>query len=252
MYFDSHAHYDDKRFNNDRKSLLDNLPKQGVDYVVNIGADMRSSKASVELAENYGYIYATVGVHPHYVKNMKDGDLRTLETYAAHKKVVAIGEAGLDFYRDLSPRELQRLWFKKQIELALKLDLPFIVHSRDASEETMEIIKASGLNRGVIHCYSGSTQMAYDYVKMGFYIGIDGPVTYDNAKKINDVVYSVPMDRLLIETDAPYLTPNPNRGKRNDSTQLQYIVNAIAQIKQMTPESVAEATSFNAKKLFGI
>ena len=184
MYFDSHAHYDDKRFDEDREALLQELPLSGVEYVINSASDMESSLTSIELSEKYDYIYAAIGVHPHEVKNMKDSDIEVLRKLSTQKKVVAIGEIGLDFYYDLSERDVQRFWFKKQLELSKELDLPVIIHSREASQETFDIIKGSGVNKGVIHCYSGSAQMALDYVKMGFYIGIGGVITFSNAYHI--------------------------------------------------------------------
>lgn len=250
MYFDSHAHYDDKRFDEDREALLQELPLSGVEYVINSASDMESSLTSIELSEKYDYIYAAVGVHPHEVKNMKDSDIEGLRKLSTHKKVVAIGEIGLDFYYDLSERDVQRFWFKKQLELSKELDLPVIIHSREASQETFDIIKQSGVNKGVIHCYSGSAQMALDYVNMGFYIGIGGVITFSNAKKLIEVAEKVPLDKILIETDCPYLSPVPNRGKRNDSRNLLYVVEKLAEVKKMEPSTVSNVTKDNAKMLF--
>ena len=250
MYFDSHAHYDDKRFDEDREALLQELPLSGVEYVINSASDMESSLTSIELSEKYDYIYAAVGVHPHEVKNMKESDIEGLRKLSTHKKVVAIGEIGLDFYYDLSERDVQRFWFKKQLELSKELDLPVIIHSREASQETFDIIKQSGVNKGVIHCYSGSAQMALDYVNMGFYIGIGGVITFSNAKKLIEVAEKVPLDKILIETDCPYLSPVPNRGKRNDSRNLLYVVEKLAEVKKMEPSTVSNVTKDNAKMLF--
>lgn len=250
MYFDSHAHYDDKRFDEDREALLQELPLSGIEYVINSASDMESSLTSIELSEKYDYIYAAVGVHPHEVKNMKDSDIEGLRKLSTHKKVVAIGEIGLDFYYDLSERDVQRFWFKKQLELSKELDLPVIIHSREASQETFDIIKQSGVNKGVIHCYSGSAQMALDYVNMGFYIGIGGVITFSNAKKLIEVAEKVPLDKILIETDCPYLSPVPNRGKRNDSRNLLYVVEKLAEVKKMEPSTVSNVTKDNAKMLF--
>ena len=211
---------------------------------------MESSLTSIELSEKYDYIYAAVGVHPHEVKNMKDSDIEGLRKLSTHKKVVAIGEIGLDFYYDLSERDVQRFWFKKQLELSKELDLPVIIHSREASQETFDIIKQSGVNKGVIHCYSGSAQMALDYVNMGFYIGIGGVITFSNAKKLIEVAEKVPLDKILIETDCPYLSPVPNRGKRNDSRNLLYVVEKLAEVKKMEPSTVSNVTKDNAKMLF--
>jgi len=218
-YFDSHAHYDDKRFKQDREELLrELLPSCGVSNVINVGCDVKSSEMSIRLAEKYDYIYAAVGVHPHELYDMSSQTIAKLKKLSEHKKVVAIGEIGLDYYYDTHPKELQRFWFRQQLRLAEETNLPVIIHSRDASQETFDIIKASSVRRGSIHCYSGSAQMAQDYVKMGFSIGVGGVVTFSNAKKLVETVAAIPMESILIETDCPYLAPNPNRGKRNDST----------------------------------
>lgn len=250
MYFESHAHYDDGRFKNDREEILNLLPSCGIDYVINVGCDMKSSRESIKMAEKYDYIYAAVGVHPHDAENMKESDLDELRQMSNHKKVVAIGEIGLDFYYDNSPRDIQRYWFKRQLELVKELNKPVIIHSRDASKETFDIIKESGVKKGVIHCYSGSAQMALDYVNMGFYIGVGGVVTFSNAKKLVEVVEAIQLEQILIETDSPYLSPIPNRGKRNDSRNLQFVVEKIAKIKNVSPEKVANITKLNASKLF--
>lgn len=250
MYFESHAHYDDGRFKNDREEILNLLPSCGIDYVINVGCDMKSSRESIKMAEKYDYIYAAVGVHPHDAENMKESDLDEIRQMSNHKKVVAIGEIGLDFYYDNSPRDIQRYWFKRQLEIVKELNKPVIIHSRDASQETFDIIKESGVKKGVIHCYSGSAQMAMDYVKMGFYIGVGGVVTFSNAKKLVEVVETIQLEQILIETDSPYLSPIPNRGKRNDSRNLQFVVEKIAKIKDISPEKVANITKLNAKQLF--
>ena len=254
MIFDSHAHYDDERFNLDRDELLLNLPMMGVEGVINSGSDIASSKASIQLAEAFPYIYATVGVHPHEVKCMSESDLLGLTALAAHKKTVAIGEIGLDFFYDHSPRETQRLWFLKQLGLARKVGLPVVIHSRDAAQETMDILKShhkeNPQSKCAIHCYSGSAPMALEYVSMGYYIGIGGAITFDKTRRLLDVAAQVPLDKILVETDAPYQTPKPNRGKRNDSAQLVYVVEKIAEIKRIQPEKVAEATAENAREFF--
>ena len=252
MYFDSHAHYDDEKFDLDRVELLDSLKEKGVSYVVNAAADMSSAETSIKLAQEYNFIYAAVGVHPHDAENMKDSDLLTLKEMSKHKKVVAIGEIGLDYYYDFSPKEAQRKWFIEQLKLAKQLDLPVIIHSRDACQETFEIIRESGVKNGVIHCFSGSKEMAQEYVKRGFYIGIGGSLTFKNAKKTVEVVETISLDNIVIETDAPYLTPVPHRGKRNDSSYLSYVVEKIAEIKNTSAEDVARITMKNAKDLFGI
>lgn len=251
QYFESHAHYDDKRFKEDREELLrEVLPVSGVSHVINVGCDVKSSEMSIRLAEKYDYVYAAVGVHPHELYDMSSQTIARLKKLSEHPKVVAIGEIGLDYYYNTHPRELQRFWFRQQLRLAEEVGKPVIIHSRDASQETFDIIQSSAVRRGSIHCYSGSAEMAVDYVKMGFHIGVGGVVTFSNAKKLVETVAAVPMERILIETDCPYLAPNPNRGKRNDSTNLKYVVEKIAEIKQITPEEVAEITAENAKNLF--
>lgn len=253
QYFESHAHYDDKRFQEDREELLrELLPACGVHHVINIGCDVKSSEMSIRLAEKYDYIYAAVGVHPHELYDMSSQTIEKLKKLSAHKKVVAIGEIGLDYHYDTHPREFQRFWFIQQLRLAEETGLPVVIHSREASQDTFEIIQRSKVRRGSIHCYSGSPEMAQDYVKMGFHIGIGGVVTFRNARKLVETVQAIPLESILIETDCPYLAPEPNRGKRNDSRNLQYVVEKIAELKGVTPEKVAEVTAENAKKLFGI
>lgn len=251
MYFDSHAHYDDRRFKDDRDTLLSQtLPEAGVDFLVNIGCDLRTSKASISLAQKYDYIYATVGFHPHELHDINSQSIDELRKLAQNKKVVAIGEMGLDYHYDTHPREVQKFWFLQQLRLAEELDLPVVIHSREASQDTFDIIERSPIRKGVIHCYSGAAPMALDYVKMGYYIGIGGVVTFPTAKKLVEVVEQVPLEKIVIETDCPYLTPAPNRGKRNDSTQLQYVVQKIAEIKGVSAEEVCRITSENGKILY--
>ena len=252
MYFDSHAHYDDESFDEDRYELIEAIREKGVDFIVNAAADLTSCETGIALAEKYPFIYCSIGVHPHDVKSLKEEDLEKLRKWATHKKVVAIGEIGLDYYYDSSPREAQREWFKKQLMLAKELNLPVIIHSRDACQETFDLIMESGVKEGVIHCFSGSHELAKEYVKKGFYIGIGGALTFKNAKKTVKVVETIGIENILIETDAPYLTPVPHRGKRNDSSYLQYVVEKIAEIKEMTPDEVASITCQNAKTLFRI
>lgn len=250
MYFESHAHLDDKRFREDREELLGLLPSCSIDYVVNVGCDVKSSKQSIRLAERYDYIFASVGIHPHELYDMSSQTIEELRRLSQHKKVVAIGEIGLDYYYDTHPRELQQFWFRQQLRLAESVNKPVIIHSRDASQETFDIMSASNVRKGVIHCYSGSAPMAVEYTKMGFYIGIGGVVTFPNAKKMVEVVDAIPLEKILIETDSPYLAPAPNRGKRNDPRNLEYIVTKIAEIKNISPENVANITSKNAQNLF--
>mgnify|MGYP001284803063 CR=1 FL=1 len=250
MYFESHAHFDAIQFKEDREELLGLLPSCGIDYLVNVGCDVKSSKQSIRLAERYDYIYAAVGIHPHELYDMSSKTMEELRRLSQHKKVVALGEMGLDYYYDTHPRELQQFWFRQQLRLAESVNKPVIIHSRDASQETFDIIAASNVRRGVIHCYSGAAPMAVEYTKMGYYIGIGGVVTFPNSKKIVEVVEAIPLEKILIETDSPYLAPIPNRGKRNDSRNLEFIVNKIAEIKETTPEIVAEITGKNGQNLF--
>ncbi|MDO4531041.1 MAG: TatD family hydrolase [Bacillota bacterium] len=250
-YFESHAHYDDRRFKHDREELLGELlPASGVSHIINIGCDVKSSEMSVRMADKYDYIYAAVGVHPHELYDMSSQTIEKLRKLSDHKKVVAIGEIGLDYHYDTHPREFQRFWFIQQLRLAEETGLPVVIHSREASQDTFDIIERSKVRRGSIHCYSGSAEMAKEYVKMGFHIGIGGVVTFPNAKKLVEVVEAIPLESILIETDCPYLAPAPNRGKRNDSANLKYVVEKIAEIKGVTAEKVAEITKKNAEKLF--
>lgn len=254
MYFESHAHYDDSKFDKDRDKLIPELKEKGVEYIVNVGANLKSSIKSVELAEKYDFIYAAVGVHPHDVAKLDEDDMDRLYGLSQRDKVVAIGEIGLDYYYDSSPRDIQKDWFIEQIELAKEMELPIIVHSRDAAKDTFDIIKGTeaGDVGGVIHCFSGSVEMAKDYIEEGFYIGVGGIVTFTDANKIIEVVKQIPLEKILIETDCPYLSPIPNRGKRNESTNLVYIVDKIAEIKNLSTEEVAKVTLENAKTLFDI
>jgi len=254
MYFESHAHYDDKRFDKDRDELLGkHLPEAGIEAVVHASCDIASARAGIKLAEQYDYIYTSVGTHPHSAEEMTDADLAEFEALCAHPKVVAVGEIGLDFYYDNSPRDDQRRRFRDQIALAKRVQLPLIIHSREASQETFDFLAASGLGKmtgGVIHCYSGSAEMARDYANMGFLIGVGGIVTYENARKLVESVAVLPLESILIETDCPYLSPEPNRKKRNDSQNLRYICDKIGEIKQIPSEEVAKQTTENARKLF--
>lgn len=252
MIFESHAHYDNEQFHKDREALFKTFPDNDIQYVINIGSDMRSSRISIELAKRYPFIYAAVGVHPHDVSDMKEEDLENLLHFAAYEKVVAIGEIGLDYHYDYSPRSVQKLWFREQLKLAKDLGLPVIIHSREAAQDTFDLVMEADLEEraGVVHCYSGSVEMALEYVKKGFYIGVGGVITFKNAKKLIEVVEAIPLEMILIETDAPYLAPVPHRGKRNDSTFLPEVIKAIAEIKGVTPELVEEVTYNNGKKLF--
>ncbi len=254
MLVDSHAHLYDRRYNRDRDRLIKDLENSGVEFVINNAENMKTSIQCVNMAQEYENIYATVGFHPHNAKELDDVAIESLRALAAKDKVVAIGEIGLDFYRDLSPRDVQREAFKKQLDLAKELDMPVTIHSRDASQECFDMIKEAqdGTLRGVMHCYSDGPEMAKDYLDLGFYISLAGPVTYRNARSPKETAKVVPLDRLLIETDAPWLTPEPNRGKRNEPAYVRYVAGEIAEIKGISFQELAEATTRNAKELFGI
>jgi len=247
---DSHAHYEHNRFDTDRDALLQSMPDRGVDAIINVGCDIPSSIASVKLAEAYLHVYATVGVHPHEAKSLTDAKLNELKQLCTHEKVVAFGEIGLDFHYDFSPRDVQRYWFKRQLELVAELDLPVVIHSREADEEVYNTITESAVRRGVIHCFPGDGELAAAYANLGFHIGVGGVLTYDKTGKLRAAVAAVPLEKILLETDAPYLTPVPFRGKRNESQYLIHVAEEIAKIKGISVEEVCAATSDNVKKLF--
>ena len=250
MYFDTHAHYDDKAFDADRRELLSALPASGVDAVIDPGCDLSSSAQARGLAEEFPYIYFAAGIHPEELSGLPADWISQITRIADSPKCVAIGEVGLDYYWDVSQKELQKRIFEAQLVLANSLDLPVIIHDREAHGDCFEIVSRHRENRGVFHCYSGSAEMASELLKMGWYLGFDGPITYKNARKAVEVLTITPLDRILIETDSPYLSPVPMRGKRNDSGNLRYVVDKIAEVKGISPEEVAFATSQNAKILF--
>ncbi len=252
MYFDTHAHYDSGAFNDDRATLLASMPQNGVELIVNPGCDLISSKKAIELAESFDFVYAAVGWHPEDIDKLSDEAFEELKELAEHPKCVAIGEIGLDYYRDASHKEEQKELFCRQIELAIKLEKPVIIHDREAHGDCMEIVRRYPVLKGVFHCYSGSVEMAQELLKMGYYLGFDGPVTYKNARKALEVLEMCPIERVLIETDSPYLSPVPNRGKRNDSRNLVYVAEKIAEIKGLDAQEVARITVENGRRLFGI
>lgn len=253
MIFESHAHYDSHQFDEDREVLLGSMQENGVGTVVNICADWDSVTEVVEMVQNYPFMYSAVGLHPDEVGDLDEERFEFLKTQCQKEKVVAVGEIGLDYYWDNESHDLQKKWFVRQLELARELSLPVIIHSRDAAEDTLQIMKehAQGL-RGVIHCFSYSKELAEEYVKMGFYIGIGGVVTFKNGKKLKEVAEVVPLERILLETDCPYLAPEPYRGKRNSSIYIPHIAQAIADIKGCTCEEVVAQTEANGKELFNI
>lgn len=252
MYFDTHAHYDSGAFNADRFEILDAMAEGNVGLIVNPGCDLISSKAAIELAERYDFVYAAVGWHPEDIDKLSDEAFEEMAKLAEHPKCLAIGEIGLDYYWDATHKDEQKALFRRQIELALKLGKPIIVHDREAHGDSMEIVLDYPQLRGVFHCYSGSAEMAAELLKRGWYLGFDGPITYKNARKAIEVLEMCPLDRLVVETDSPYLTPVPNRGKRNDSRQLKYVVEKIAEIKGLTAEEVENASFENGKRLYGM
>ncbi len=249
LLFDTHAHYDDRRYDSDRAQVLQKIRESGVDRVVNIGSDMTNSKASVKLAEQYDFIYATVGVHPHDAKDLTDADLATIERLASHKKVVAIGEIGLDYYYDNSPRDTQKYWFKKQLVLAERLNMPVVIHNRDAIADTLKILKESKA-RGIVHCFSESKEVAGQLADMGWYLAFGGTLTYKNARHAVEAAAATPMDRILLETDCPYLAPEGHRGQRNDSSLMHIVCRRLAEIKGVTYEEAAKATYHNAQRVY--
>ena len=255
MIFDSHAHYDDKQFGEDRDELLSSMEQNRITKIVNVGSSIESSKRAIALAEQYDIVYAAIGVHPSDISCLNEEGMTWIREMAKHEKVVAIGEIGLDYYWDKEPeiQAQQKVWFRRQLDMAREVQLPVIIHSRDAAADTLEIMKerAPGIP-GVIHCFSYSKELALEYVKMGYYIGVGGVVTFKNARKLKEAVEEVPIERILIETDCPYLAPEPNRGKRNSSLNLPYVVDAIAEMKGMAPETVEEITYRNAMELYGL
>ena len=252
MYFDTHAHYDSSHFDADRHELLAAMPGLGVDCIIDPGCDEASSRAALELAERYPFVYAAVGWQPEEWESWTFESAALLRRLAAHPKCVAIGEIGLDYYWDKGHKELQYEMFVTQLELALELGKPVIIHDREAHEDCLRITGRYPSLRGVFHCFSGSAEMAKELVARGWHLGFDGPITYKNARKALEVLDWCPMERILIETDSPYLTPVPFRGKRNDSGKLRYIVEKIAEIKGRSPEDIAAITSQNARRLFGV
>ena len=247
--FDSHAHYTDKAFNDDRQDLLGSLKESGICGVINCGADLDSSKESLMLAEAYDFIYFACGIHPEEVENLPENYIEILRDLAKHPKCVAIGEIGLDYYWRQDTKEKQKEVFENQILLAKELDLPIIVHDREAHANTLEILKKHN-PKGVLHCFSGSVETAKEILKLGMYIGFGGALTFKNARKAVEVAEMLPLDRLLLETDCPYMAPVPMRGKRNDSSLIPYVAEKMAEIKGVTPQDVIDITTENTYRLF--
>ena len=256
MIFETHAHYDDESFDEDREQLLCSLPEQGIGRVINVGASIETTKTTLALAAKYDFIYAAVGVHPSDIDGLNEETYAWLKQQATLPKTVAIGEIGLDYYWDKEPevQKAQRYWFKRQLELARETKLPVIIHSRDAAADTMEVMREAHAEEipGVIHCYSYSKEMAQEFIRMGYYIGVGGVVTFKNAKKLKETVESIPLERILLETDCPYMAPEPYRGTRNDSSNIPYVIAKIAELKGITAEEVEHVTEQNARKLFSL
>lgn len=252
MIFDTHAHYDDEAFDEDRDALLSSLQPQGIEAVVNIGASIQTTKNTLELMEKWPFVYGAAGVHPSETAELDDQLLNWLKTVSKTPKIVAIGEIGLDYYWEEPEHGIQKEWFVKQLNLAREVKLPVVIHSRDAAKDTLDIMKAEHSEEigGVIHCFSYGVEMAREYLNMGFYLGIGGVLTFNNAKKVKEVVEYMPMDRIVLETDCPYLAPVPNRGKRNSSLNLPYVVDAVSRIKNIPPEEVIDITNRNARQLY--
>lgn len=251
MLIDVHAHLDDEQFGADRDEVLMTIKEAGM-QVINAGADLKSSGFSLMLARENPFIYACVGVHPHDAKDVPADYIAQLEEMAGETKVVAIGEIGLDYHYEFSDREVQKKVFQDQIALAHKLGLPIVVHDREAHQDTLDIIKASGITRGLMHCYSGSFELAREYLKLGFYFSFGGVITFKNAKRAKEVATQLPLDRILLETDCPYMSPEPFRGKRNDPTKVAVVAKALGVLRGIGTEEVIAATSANTRRLFGI
>ena len=249
--FDTHAHYDADRFDSDRDAVLATLSGDGVGLVMDPGCDLSSSRAAVALAERYDHVYAAVGVHPEECAGFQDGDMEELRRLLRHPKAVAIGEIGLDYYwEENPPRDFQQMVFRKQLALAAELDMPVIVHDREAHGDSLAIIQEFPTVTGVFHCFSGSPEMAAELLKRGWYLGFDGPITYKNAKRAPEVAAITPLDRMVVETDAPYMAPVPMRGKRNDSRYLPYVIEKLAVWKGVSPEEMTHITWENGRRQF--
>ena len=255
MIFETHAHYDDEKFDGDRVELLSHLLKENnIGNIVNVGASFRGCKDSLKLAESYDNVYAAIGIHPEEIDEASDEVLEWLRENASNPKVVAIGEIGLDYYwvKDPEGRAKQRIWFDKQMDLAKEVNLPVVIHSREAAEDTFNTIKSYNTQdvKGIVHCYSYSKELALEYVKMGWYIGVGGVVTFKNGKKLVETVEAIPLESIVLETDCPYMAPEPHRGSRNSSIYLKYVSEKIAQLKGVSVEEVERITYENALRIY--
>ncbi|MCR5420866.1 MAG: TatD family hydrolase [Lachnospiraceae bacterium] len=254
MIYETHAHYDDKAFESDRDSLLKLLKKENINPVINISSSMESIIRTLELCEKYDHVYAAVGIHPSDCENLREEDIKWIEEKCKNPKVVAIGEIGLDYHYDEPSKDIQKKWFIAQLKLALKIGLPISVHSRDAANDTFNILNDPEFDslKGVIHCFSYSAEMAKKYVNKGYFIGVGGVVTFKNGRKLHETVKEIPIEKIVIETDSPYLAPVPYRGHRNSSVYLTYIIEQIARIKQLSYDEVERITYENGFKLYGV
>lgn len=254
MIFETHAHYDDDKFTEDRDELILAVHESGVHPIINVGASIHSTQTTLELAKRYPFIYAAVGVHPSDVADLNEDTFAWLKEQTTYAKTVAVGEIGLDYYwdKEADVQEKQRYWFGRQLQLAREADLPVIIHSRDAAADTLQVMRDNHAETipGVIHCYSYSPELAQEFVRMGYYIGVGGVVTFKNAKKLVETVQTIPMERILLETDSPYMAPEPHRGTRNDSRNIPYVIAKIAELKGITPQEVERITEENAYRLF--
>ena len=254
MLFDSHAHYNDKKFDEDRFEILDSMRKNGIGYIVNAADSMESIDKILPLCQKYDFMYAAVGVHPEEAGGLSEEDMQLLKKLSGHNKVCAIGEIGLDYHYDDVPKDVQKYWFDRQLTLAEEVNLPVIIHDREAHSDCIDILKKHDIKRigGVMHCYSGSGEMAKDIFALGMYFGFGGTVTFKNAKKVQRAAAEVPLERIVIETDCPYLAPEPHRGERNSSLLIHYVAEKLAEIKGITKDEVEEVTFRNAKLLYRI
>lgn len=254
MIFETHAHYDDDKFTEDRDELIMAVHESGVHPIINVGASIHSTQTTLELAKRYPFIYAAVGVHPSDIADLNEDTFAWLKEQATYAKTVAVGEIGLDYYwdKEADVQEKQRYWFGRQLQLAREAGLPVIIHSRDAAADTLQVMRDNHAETipGVIHCYSYSPELAQEFVRMGYYIGVGGVVTFKNAKKLVETVQAIPMERILLETDSPYMAPEPHRGTRNDSRNIPYVIAKIAELKGITPQEVERITEENAYRLF--
>lgn len=252
MLIDTHAHLDDEKFDFDREEVISNAKKSGISTIINVGYNEKTIRSTLDLVDKYDFIYGAIGWHPNHAHEMNEEDFFWIEELTKHPKIIAIGEIGLDYYWDYAPKDIQKEVFIKQIQLAKRIRLPIIVHDREAHQDILEILKKENASEigGIMHSFSGSTDMATECINMGFYLSFSGPVTFKNAKKPIEVINGVPLDRILVETDSPYLTPEPFRGKRNEPANVQLIANKIAEIKEVEIDELKRITTNNAKRIF--